>query len=329
MAFKKATVNATRVASTQTDFPAYVDLSRLGITTLAQAQSVRVYADSGKTTEWAREIVSATEMWVKIPSLTTTTDIYVDYDGIRADYAVTDTYGRNSVWLNYWAVFHNQESSGTRENSVGGNNATQTGTVNSGSGKIQNGAEFTNNAANYLSMAYTSDLLWNGNSNKTLQFWVKSDLTSGVHSMVGRWEGIGQDYLVYQNGTGFVLAGRQSGAIITAVGNSSGVWYKIDVPMTASSLISLYRNASFIGSGTPTGAATGTNNLNVGMNVSGTPNNPFDGVIDEIRIAKDALSANWITTEYNNQNDEADFWGTWTDVSVAGAAASNLLMMGV
>ena len=95
--FKLATVNSARVPSTQTNFPAYVDLSRLGITTLAEAQSVRVYADSSKTTEWAREIVSATEMHVKVPSLTSTVTMYVDYDGVRSDYAVTDTFGRNAV----------------------------------------------------------------------------------------------------------------------------------------------------------------------------------------------------------------------------------------
>jgi hypothetical protein len=43
--FKKATVRAADVPSTLTNFPTYVDLDRLGITTLAEAQSVRVYAD--------------------------------------------------------------------------------------------------------------------------------------------------------------------------------------------------------------------------------------------------------------------------------------------
>ena len=62
--FVKATVRAADVLATQTNFPAYVNLTRLGITGLAQAQSVRVYSDVGKTTELAREIVSASEMHV-------------------------------------------------------------------------------------------------------------------------------------------------------------------------------------------------------------------------------------------------------------------------
>ena len=116
--FKQATVNAASVPSTQTNFPAYVDLSRLGITTLAEAQSVRVYADSGKVTEWAREIVSATEMHVKVPSLTSTVTMYVDWDGVSADYAVTDTYGRNAVWSSYSTVIHNGGATDSTGNST-------------------------------------------------------------------------------------------------------------------------------------------------------------------------------------------------------------------
>ena len=141
--FKTATVNASDVPSTQTNFPAYVDLSRLGITTQAEADSVRVYADSGKTTEWAREIVSATEMHVKIPSLTSTTAIYVDWDGVSSDYAVTDTYGRNAVWTGYKAVHHG-DSVVDASGNLG--NLTNTGSVAYSAGKV--GKAFDGGASN-------------------------------------------------------------------------------------------------------------------------------------------------------------------------------------
>jgi len=41
------------------------------------------------------------------------------------------------------------------------------------------------------------------------------------------------------------------------------------------------------------------------------------------------LSANWITTEYNNQNDEAAFWGTWTDAGGGGGGAAQAARRGV
>jgi len=118
--FKQATVNASDVPATLTNYPAYVALSRLGITTLAEAQSVRCYSDSAKTTELAREIVSVTEMHVKVSSLTSTFVLYVDWDGARADYAATDTYGRNAVWSDYAFVFHFENSLTNSVGNLGG-----------------------------------------------------------------------------------------------------------------------------------------------------------------------------------------------------------------
>jgi hypothetical protein len=49
-------------------------------------------------------------------------------------------------------------------------------------------------------------------------------------------------------------------------------------------------------------------------------NTNYAGKIDEVRLRASVLSANWITTEYNNQSDESSFWPTWSD---AGAPVAN------
>jgi hypothetical protein len=49
----------------------------------------------------------------------------------------------------------------------------------------------------------------------------------------------------------------------------------------------------------------------------------FNGDIAELRIASTARSTDWNETEANNLNDEATFWGTWTDVGGGGPASSN------
>ncbi|MBF0224596.1 MAG: hypothetical protein HQK76_03990 [Desulfobacterales bacterium] len=176
--FKTATVNASDVPATATNFPAYVDLSRLGITTLAEAQSVRVYADSGKTTEWAREIVSETEMHVKVPSLTSTTSMYVDWDGSSSDYSAGDTYGSNAVWSDYSSVYHLESL--TADNSGNGLTLTNTGSVTNGTGQLGDGANFTG-AAKYL--RNTTSLTSAGTSAFTFSLWVdlSTDLGSSVN----------------------------------------------------------------------------------------------------------------------------------------------------
>jgi uncharacterized membrane protein len=50
-------------------------------------------------------------------------DIYVDWDGVRSDYAVSATYGRNAVWVDLALVNHFE----TATTDSSGNN---TGTVN-------------------------------------------------------------------------------------------------------------------------------------------------------------------------------------------------------
>jgi hypothetical protein len=50
-----------------------------------------------------------------------------------------------------------------------------------------------------------------------------------------------------------------------------------------------------------------TGNVRIGTDYQGTPANFFSGQIDEARISSNVLSADWIATEYNNQNEPAKF----------------------
>ena len=48
----------------------------------------------------------------------------------------------------------------------------------------------------------------------------------------------------------------------------------------------------------------------------------------EVRLRDFVQTANWITTEYNNQNDEAAFWGTWTDAGGGGSTPAQAARRG-
>ena len=344
MAFKVATVNASDVPSTQTNFPAYVDLSRLGITTLAEAQSVRVYADEAKTTEWAREIVSVDEMHVKIPSLTTTTDIYVDYDGVRADYGVTDTYGRNAVWSDYEFVSHMESTGSSQIDSTGngGDLGIENGAPTTGAtGEIGNAVSFDGNDS-YTQTAYALDAL----TASTVQFIAKRDNTSGTNrgmfnygdsyqagNYQQAWEldfvGAGSTFLFYSHykSQGSGATQRQQIIGTTNLGSGSFVW--ASATWDGAGQFELYAN------GSPEASATNANmtsmynvsptydRLYVGRYENQFGDRYFAGDLDELRVRELALSANWIATEYNNQSDEATFWGTWTDAGGGGGPTAN------
>ena len=325
--FKQATVDAASIPATQTNFPVYVDLSRVGITTLAQAQSSRWYEDSAKLVEMPREVVSATEGHGKYSSLTSTSQLFIDYDGIRADYAVTDTYGHNAVWSGYRGVWHLDSSS---VGSTGAFTGTDT-SIDYSAGKIGGGADY-NATSDRISCGDGIDLRFQPTDSFSASAWIKPTTIDANRFIMGRQSGsnfvgwscyltnaasprLQMDFLRTLSGNKFF----QAWALVSL---SAGTLYKVDWTYGGAGGTSLkvYLNGvaqtMTVGTNGLDGSITQVNNFNIG-NRDGT-NLAFNGQIDEPRVIASELSANWITTEYNNQSDEATFWGTWTDVPGAG-----------
>jgi len=347
--FKTATVRSGDVPATQTDFPTYVDLSRLGITTLAEAQSVRVYAEVGKSTEWSREIVSVTEMHVKVPSLTSSTEIFVDWDGVRSDYGVTTTYGAEAVWSDYFAVWHFQGAAGTTvkvyDSSGNGRNWTEANsptTADGVQGQTDGSYDMTGSAGatgsssfDYLSMGTVMGNI--GSNPFTMSVWFKPHIEHSTtvalfreedngptgRKNFGLWldpnEKISAGYA--PNGTNSYNVGATANAV-TVNAWSYGVFRRL--------VSSLYPAVTLNGGTTVIGTtgggtfSSGNNSffLNRRYNSRYSSSSRYmDGQYGEMRMRFDDVGESWITTEYNNQNAEATFWGTWTTAGGAAQAA--------
>jgi hypothetical protein len=310
--FKQATVTAVKVPSTQTNFPAYVDLSRLGITTQVEADSVRVYSDSGKTTELAREIVSVSEMHVKIPSLTSTTTIYVDWDGSRSDYAVTDTYGRNAVWSDYeWVSHMFDATTSTVTDATGGG---LTGTKTSANNPLEETGQIGKGQTVSSDRIDTSSVPMTATDNWTIQAWLKPNSTGNFYAIIHNGANA-NGYALAMNASKWALLMASKSWNQSSTSVTTGSWAHV-VGIRNSGTISMYINGNAdsvlydnIGPNTPTTL------LRMGV---ATFNTAYAGGIDEVRLRASVLSADWITTEYNNQSDESTFWGTWSDVGSGG-----------
>jgi hypothetical protein len=320
MAFKTATVNSSKVAGTLSNYPSYVALNRLGITTLAEAQSLRIYADSGKVVEWAREIVSAVEGHTKVPSLTTTTPIYGDYDGIRADYAVGTTYGRNAVWSDYEMVLHN--AGGT--DSAGNVSTTANGGVTAGdtAGKLGtattfDGTDDTFSFTNPLATSLTdTTTIWVKSTKSTIYypFWTQNP--SGIKGLYVNQNFAGDIQYLLQNASG--SSGRLNAHTQEDEGIRDGEWHKLTwTAQNSTSTIQLFMDGLLLSINYgATNSYSGINAAGAFIGARGTNSTGFtDGVMDEFRMRSSIVSADWETTEYNNQSDEVTFWGTWADVS--------------
>lgn len=332
---------AGQVTGTHTDFPVLIVPSahtNIGALTLAEAQSVRIYTDSAKTVEIAREVVSADEIHAKVPSLSTSTTLYFDWDGVRADYAAGDTYGAQNVWVGYNAVYHLEEvanttADGYKDSTSNSNHGTGVSMVAGdealgklpGNGQEFNGStKFINLPANTLDVPTTT-------SPFTIQAWINVDpadqnapIVSGRGAVsgspiVGLFLGFNG---VATAGTGFlttiVRADNNSGlnSFADDTDISDGTWHMVHTTRTSAKLRSLYLNGAFQASSTDAmtaGITTGKNTIGaekfwIDANFTVAERRYLDGIVDEVRISSVDRSADWITTEYNNHNSNATFW---------------------
>jgi len=337
MALFNVTIDNTKVDATLTDYPLYVDLSDMPAnfwsTVAAGGGDIRVYEADG-ITELAREVVycdTATdtgELHIKVPSVSGTVDtvVKIDVDGIRSDYGVAATYGRNAVWSNgFQAVFHLQEDPTTSapqfaDSTGNGRNLTAQGSMTSGdsvAGKLSGkGIDFDGINDALRNTAWT----WGGGA-VTLTGWNKSrtpnqgsdwvgfnaSSTLNRFSNHGPWSD-GNWYWDYGNALG-------AGRISTSYTSYNNAWTHVALVSSgsANTFRGIYFNGALVnsiaGSSSP---ASNPTNFAIGSGDVGRFNK---GEIDEVRIAEGVRAATWISTEYNNQNSTSTFYVVTTESS--------------
>jgi len=120
---------ASQVDGTHTDEVLAIvpsEITEIGTLTLAEAQSLRIYSNSGLTTEVARWVVHADLIYILASSVSSSMEYWADWDGSRSDYAAGDTYGRNAVFANYngWYELNEADTVLTIVDATGNGDAT-------------------------------------------------------------------------------------------------------------------------------------------------------------------------------------------------------------
>ena len=87
---------------------------------------------------------------------------------------------------------------------------------------------------------------------------------------------------------------------------STGGWYYIVLTFNGSDY-TCYLNGSQYGNTISDSLTEVTDPIEIGFWKPSSPQS-FHGILDEIRISNIARSADWITTEFNNQNDTSSFY---------------------
>jgi len=330
---KTITINSTKVPSNQTNFPVLINLTDANLTAHALSSGNDIlFTSSDGTTKipYQRETYTsgtgALLAWVNVPAVSSTanTVIYIYYGNPSA----TDQQQSTSVWdVNYKLVYHLGDASSPAAD------ATSNGNIGTASAGITFGAtgqigKATTYGAASRNISAGSSLGIGSTSNFTYEVWINVtgytnntnmtsangsywiDRTTATNNLVSLIPAGSKYGWQVRDDNGNNLGGPNAGSITT------GTWqYVVLVRDITNNQFRLYLN----GTQQTTFAFSGALPLTpptprLGSHVSFGSPAFLNGSLDEFRISNNARSADWITTEYNNQSSPSTFYSVSAEI---------------
>lgn len=180
--------------------------------------------------------------------------------------------------------------------------------------KISKGQDFS---SDYINISPSSSLDITGDV--TVSLWFNADTwASDYNFLLRKNSGSSYNYEMVQDGSvntlGFYSYDTTDRYATIARPTTGGWHYVVGVRSGTNLYIYLDSIKGTDGSiGTP---VSGTGNMSIGTLLNYYDLFYFDGVLDEIRISATARSADWISTEYNNQNSPSTFYSVGSELQV-------------
>lgn len=247
-------------------------------------------------------------IWVLIPSYSAGLTLYLAFGNT----IITTFQGGSlgSTWdTNYVGVYHlpNGTTLTANDSTSNANNGTNFSST-AAAGQIDGGAGFVSASSQYQNYGTSPTL---NPSSMTFSAWINAaSFPNAYNSVISRERADTGDYtfLVKSNGKLAIYVEDLNTLEVNYDGTgshtlSAGTWYYVVFTFAPNSNLIGYVNASQDGT-----AASSAFGLNAGQAVSALIGNSFysgrfwDGSIDEVRISNTVRSADWIATEYTNQN---------------------------
>lgn len=358
--FKRSiTVNSGQVPSTQSSYPMLVSGTFTYLKTVGNGGKVQnssgydigFYSDSGLTTKlsWETERYIATTgevvFWVKVPSISTSTQIWMAY----GDASISSFQGgaTGAAWdSNYTGVWH--QADGTTPNyadsTAGGHALTPTANAPTATTGQIDGAINYGGGNQFNGQGASSGLLGSGATSpngRTLSAWIKFNTFRGTDNnpqpVLGLTFNNGNQVIIavqYNSSTDVVtgwLDNGSSGNTYTSSGTSAlstGTWYYFVVLFTGTSTKDLvfYLNGSAVGSPVLTDVSSVSSGVNDNVYINaGLEGRYGDISADEVRTSNIVRSSDWITTEYNNQSSPSGFFSIGSETPVGGGNVGSFL----
>lgn len=204
--------------------------------------------------------------------------------------------------ISWWAL---EETSGTRVDSHGSNDLTDVNTVGSAAGKVSTAASLTRANQERLTHADNSDLSV-GSVDFTLGAWVNATSFSGssFSAIVTKWPSSYTEYALYVNTSSVIVFRPGSLGVSDLTGDtlSTSTWYFVVAWYDTSAELAYLQ----VNNGVPVSASTTSKNPvdSTGVFAIGafdaSPNDAWNGLIDEAFFFKRVLTADERTWLYNS-----------------------------
>lgn len=205
--------------------------------------------------------------------------------------------------VSYWKM---DEASGTRSDAHASNDLTDNNTVGSGTGIINNGADFELDNSEYLSITDGSQSGLDITGDFSISLWASIEtFTGGDKCLVAKWKTTtndrSYDMCITSNTTVRLRtstdgSASSSASITTATINTGTLYHWVFTK--SGTTATLYRDGSSVSTGTVDSSQfNGAADFTVGA--VGNPANYMDGIIDEVGIWDRALTSDEVSDLYN------------------------------
>ena len=305
--YKFYQINKGQVLSTQTNMPVVI-IDTLGSGIFDEGASgfdIRAFNSNGAAIDYEVESVNTATgdivVWINMATVKDSEFVQLTFGKASA----TDGSNPAAVYdSNYKMVLHMDAA--LLDSTSNNNDATNNGSTDA-VGKISRGRDF-NGTTQFMEVSDSASL--NITTNLTLSGWILSSNTDGW--VMGKDNVAGnRPYSMRRMGgvTPILRFGLDTGTTIFLDGLTqlSDVTFDYVVATYDGSNMKIYVNGVFDTEVSESGAID-TNAISLFIGKRGDNSIFYAGTIDELRISDIARSADWINTEFNNQNDNNTFW---------------------
>lgn len=290
---------------------------------LANSSTFRVGIDSdGTSNDWLGSVDEV--KIIQDNTARTSTQITADYNARSSLEGVSQQMGNNiqnmpqalsNGLVGYWKMDEVAGSANAVDSSGNGNTGTYTSGATTTQGKFGNGGSF-DGTNDRIDIADNS--LLEPSEDMTLSAWVKFDTVpgAGVSDKFVYKDEASSPYVGYElsySGDGYFYFARENNASVYefafySLTPSTNTWYHVTGVKKGDKIYCFVNAVTNQNPGSSSGTLYNTSgSLRLGIGYNGT-SDPFDGVIDEVRLYNRSLSDTEISQLYNWAPEPVGYW---------------------